>query len=152
MKKHAGKIQLITAISFCLLYIDGDKISWFMGLYLHAMILLTGGWAATPLIKISNHDDINTIVSLTYLLLVLLSVVTLFWTTKTDKRALLSIIANLFMLSLLYQIFNRETFDNILTIVSLSIFLIFSTLSVIVNIQHVVFQFPNNSKVPEGFH
>jgi DMSO/TMAO reductase YedYZ heme-binding membrane subunit len=135
MKQHAGKIQLITAISFCLLYIDGDKISWFMGLYLPAMILLTGGWTATPLIKISHHDDINTIVSLIYLLLVLLSVVILFWTTKTNKRARLSIIANLFMLTLVYQIFNKETFGHILSIVSLSIFLIFSTLSIIVNIQ-----------------
>jgi hypothetical protein len=152
MKQHAGKIQLITAISFCLLYIDGDKISWFMGLYLPAMILLTGGWAATPLIEISNHDSINTIVSLTYLLLVLLSVVTLFWTVKSDKRAPLTIIANLFMLSLVYQIFNKEPLGNILSIVGLSIFLIFSTLSVIVNIQRMVFQFPNNSKIPKRSH
>ncbi|MDR6784573.1 hypothetical protein ABIE26_003218 [Pedobacter africanus] len=134
MKNQLALYQTITAVSFAILYIDDDKISWFMFFYLPILSFLTGTGAAQPILEIGNVMVLNALLSTIYLMIVMFSGGYLFWRGIKGMCAnRLSIIACLFLFSIVLLIMNKSTFGNAFSIIGLLIFAIFGSLSIVSN-------------------
>lgn len=132
MKNYRTTIDTLAALSFLLIYIDGDKIGWFMFM-LPIIGLMTLGGAAGGLINVGN-DALNDILGGTYLLLVFASAIYLIIRGMKGKpESKLSIAACLLMFSFVLVMMNKDNFYNITSIIGLTIFIGFCSLSVIQN-------------------
>ena len=134
MKNYTNKIQIIAAVSFLLLYFDEGKISWFTAFYLPTVTALTLGGLASPIFEIFHTSWINSVISVLYLIIVFASSLYVLRQGIKNKGAnKLSIVSGLFMYSFVFFILahGNHPFSNIVSIIGLTIFIIFNLLSMI---------------------
>ena len=133
MKNYRTTIDTLAALSFLLIYINDDKIGSFMFMFLPIIGLMTLGGASGGFINVGS-EMLNGILGGTYLLLVFASAIYLIIRGMKGKpESKLSIVACLLMFSLVLVIMSKTNFNNITSIIGLTIFIGFSSLSVIQN-------------------
>lgn len=140
MKNYLAKIHLAASISFLLLYIDGDKVAWFMAFYLPILTVFTLGGAAEPALQPTSYGVINAVLSGVYLALVFCSALYMLWLAAKRKSAnRLAIVSGIIMLSIVPVVWSEANFHNILSVLGLIFFVIVISLAIIENAKELKF-------------
>jgi hypothetical protein len=133
LRNHFHTIQILTAISFCLIYLSGDKIATIMIIFVILWSFLIAIGVSSPIFDLGLPLVLNNIINSIYLIGVLLAVIYMLRRGFKKKPAnKWSILASLGLFSITFPFLRSENLESILSIVSLGIFIPCNTVVLII--------------------